>query len=65
MVPGYIDSRGFCNESKAKEYLQTKRDRFNGTPKSYLIYCAEYCWTAEEAFNLEGDNKFNKVKISD
>lgn len=25
--------------------------------------CAERCWTAEEAFNMEGDNKFNKGNI--
>ncbi len=65
MVPGFVDHRGYCDPNKAKEYLQKERDRFSGTPKSYLIYCAEHCWNAEEAFNLEGDNKFNKIKIAD
>ena len=26
---------------------------------------AEYCYNAEEAFSLEGENKFNKVAISE
>lgn len=34
------------------------------SPEGLLHHCAEYCWNAEEAFNLEGDNKFNKVALS-
>lgn len=30
-----------------------------------MEYCAEYCWTAEEAFAQEGENKFNKVLIAE
>jgi hypothetical protein len=30
-----------------------------------MKHCAEYCWTAEEAFSQEGDNKFNKVLIAE
>ena len=26
---------------------------------------AEFCYNAEEAFSLEGDNKFNKVNIAE
>jgi hypothetical protein len=34
-------------------------------PEEYYKKCAERCWFAEEAFNLEGVNKFNKFKISE
>lgn len=30
-----------------------------------IIYSAEYCFNAEEAFSLEGDNKFNKIYIAE
>jgi len=30
-----------------------------------IHYCAEYCWNAEEAFAMEGDNNFNKVLLSE
>jgi hypothetical protein len=29
-----------------------------------MKYCAEQCFTAEEALSLEGTNKFNKVNIA-
>lgn len=34
------------------------------SPKALINYSAEYCFNAEEAFALEGDNKFNKVNIA-
>jgi hypothetical protein len=34
-------------------------------PEALVTYCAEYCYNAEEAFSLEGDNKFNKVNIAE
>lgn len=65
MVPGMTDERGYCDEEKNKAYLQEKRDQYLNTPQSLIHYCAEYCWNAEEAFSLEGDNKFNKVLLSE
>ena len=59
-----VDSRGVVDTIKAREHYQLKRDRYKD-PKALVIYCAEYCFTAEEAFALEGDNKFNKVLLSD
>ncbi len=35
------------------------------TPKALLKHSAEYCFNAEEAFALEGDNKFNKIRIAE
>ena len=34
------------------------------SPKALISYSAEYCFNAEEAFALEGENKFNKVNIA-
>jgi hypothetical protein len=30
-----------------------------------MIYSSEYPYTAEEAFSLEGNNKFNKLNIAE
>jgi len=63
--PGYIDSRGYCNYAKAKKYFEDVRISKMSDRNAYLIYCAEYCFTADEALALEGTNKFNKVLISE
>ena len=60
-----LDKRGYCNQEKAKEKLQKQRDKFLNDPEGLIQHCAEYCWNAEEAFNLEGDNKFNRILITD
>ena len=60
-----LDSRGYCNREKAKAKLQKQRDKFLTDPEGLIQHCAEYCWNAEEAFNLEGDNKFNRILITD
>ena len=64
MQPGYVDSRGWTNPEKAKQYHQNQRLIMSKDPKALLIYQAEFCFNAEEAFALEGDNKFNKVILS-
>ena len=61
----YLDHRGYCNQEKAKAKLQKARDKFLNDPEGLIQHCAEYCWNAEEAFNLEGDNKFNRILITD
>lgn len=60
-----MDNRGVCNVKEYKKYLQEERDNLLAVPEDYLKKCAERCWTAEEAFNLEGVNKFNKVLIAE
>ena len=60
-----LDKRGYCNREKAKAKLQKQRDKFLTDPEGLIQHCAEYCWNAEEAFNLEGDNKFNRILITD
>lgn len=63
MIEGFTDHRGYCDERKAKEFLQKERDNLASDPEEYIKKCAERCWNAEEAFNLEGQNKFNKIAI--
>lgn len=63
--PEYMDSRGVCNQTEYKKLLQEERNNLLAVPKDYLKKCAERCWNAEEAFTLEGQNKFNKMKIAD
>ena len=60
-----LDHRGYCDQTKAKAKLQKARDKFLNDPEGLIQHCAEYCWNAEEAFNLEGDNKFNRILITD
>lgn len=61
--PQYMDNRGVCNEEEFKKVLQKERDALAALPSKYVEKCAERCWTAEEAFNMEGENKFNKGNI--
>ena len=63
--PEYMDSRGVCNQIEYKKVLQEERNNLLAVPEEYLKKCAERCWNAEEAFTLEGQNKFNKMKIAD
>lgn len=63
--PEYMDSRGVCNQIEYKKVLQEERNNLLAIPEDYLKKCAERCWNAEEAFTLEGQNKFNKMKIAD
>jgi hypothetical protein len=60
---GYVDDRGVCNIQKAKSYYLEERAKLASSPKALVDYRAEYCFNAEEAFALEGDNIFNKVKL--
>lgn len=62
--PEMVDSRGVCNQQKAKAYYDNERAKRIKSPKALVDYSAEYCYTAEEAFALEGENKFNKVYLS-
>lgn len=60
---GYVDNRGVCNIKKATEYYMQERAKLETTPKALVDYKAEYCLYPSEAFALEGQNSFNKVKL--
>ena len=62
--PKYMDNRGVCNIEEYKQKLTIERNGYLSVPEDYVKHCAEYCWNAEEAFNLEGQNKFNKTIIT-
>lgn len=64
-TPECMDSRGFTDPIKGKEYYDKQRAKKAKDPKALITYTAEYCYNAEEAFSLEGDNKFNKVYITE
>ena len=51
--------------SKGKEYYDAQRALKSTDPKALVDFMAEFCYNAEEAFSLEGDNKFNKVNIAE
>lgn len=63
--PELTDKRGWTNPEKAKAYYEAERDKKVNDPEALVIYCAEYCFNADEALALEGINKFNKVLIAE
>lgn len=60
---GYTDHRGFTNTQQAKEYYEGERKKKSG--QSLLEYCAEYCWTPQEALLKQGDGVFDPIAIAD
>ena len=62
-LPGYMDKRGVTNTEQGKNYYEQERNNKAEDPQALITYCAEYCFTADEALALEGANKFNKAKI--
>ena len=60
-----MDHRGVCNRVEYKKYLSEERDNSLAVADDDPNKCAERCWNAEEAFNLEGVTKFNKILIAD
>ena len=64
LLPEFQAGRGLAKIKEYKEYLQEERDNLLSDPENYQKKCAERCWTAEEAFQLEGQNKFNKMLVT-
>lgn len=64
-TPECMDSRGYTDPEKGKAFYDAQRAKMASNPKSLIIYAAEYCYTAEEGFSQEGDNKFNKLNIAE
>lgn len=61
----YLDKRGCCDKERLREYFEKERSKRAANPQALIDYSAEFCFCAEEAFSLEGDNKFNKVNITE
>lgn len=60
-----LDNRGYCYWENYKKQLDLDREKLIHNPKALIDLQAEYCYNAEEAFALEGENKFNKVLIAE
>lgn len=63
--PKLLDNRGWVDDNIGKDYYNKTRDLKAQDPQEYQVFCAEYCFTGEEAFSLEGVNKFDKVAIAE
>lgn len=60
-----LDKRGWISESDGRKYFDRSRALKASDPRELVVFCAEFPYNAEEAFSLEGDNKFNKVNIAE
>lgn len=60
---GFVDNRGVCNIEKTTKFYEAERAKLEASPKALVDYKAEYCLYPSEAFALEGQNIFNKVKL--
>lgn len=61
--PGF-DSRGVVDEERAKKYYQDRWADIKD-PSLLLKEKAEYCFTPEDAFVLEGSNVFNSEALAE
>lgn len=59
------DNRGYISDKVGKAFFDRVREIKAKDPAEFVVYCAEFCYNAEEAFSLEGENKFNKVLIAE
>lgn len=59
----FLDSRGVTNSKEFKKFYENERKKSSG--KDLLDYCAEHCFTPQEALLKQGDNMFDSVTISD
>lgn len=59
----FIDSRGVTDRVRFKARYEEKRASMEG--QDLLTYCAEYCFTPNEALLKQGDNLFNAELLSD
>ena len=61
--PKYADERGVTDSVAFKAFYEEKRKIMEG--KDLMTYCAEHCFTPEEAILLQGDNIFDSEVIAD
>ncbi len=59
----FVDNRGVTDEIRFKQHYEEKRALMDG--KDLLDYCAEHCFTPDEALLRQGDNIFDSTVISD
>lgn len=61
----FLSHRGYVDEEAAQEFYNSARASMTSSPQALIQYCAEFPFTLDEAFSLEGDNKFNKINIAE
>lgn len=61
--PGF-DSRGVVDEKRARAYYESTWAKITD-PRKILQDKAEYCFTPEDAFVLEGGNVFDQAKLAE
>lgn len=61
--PGF-DLRGVVDTDRAKQFYQNRWDKIKD-PKHLIKDKAEYCFTPEDAFALEGSNRFDQELLVD
>ena len=61
----FLDSRGFVDEDKVKEWQNEVRATMVNTPSALMNHCAEFPFNDTEAFSSGVINKFNKVYITE
>ena len=61
--PKFMDHRGYTDMVKAKAYFEGERKKKSG--QVLLDYCAEYCFTPQEALLKQGENIFDSVALAD
>lgn len=61
----FMDARGVCDERKAIEAEEKAREKFVGKPDKLLKYKAEYCFTPEDVFMLEGSQRFDSERLAE
>lgn len=59
-----FDERGVVDEERAKQYYLDQWAQIDD-PQSLLIKKSEYCFTPEDAFIMEGENRFDREKLAD
>lgn len=61
--PKYLDNRGVTDRIRFREHYEKQRSLMTGS--TLMTYCAEHCFTPDEALLRQGDNIFNSELISD
>lgn len=61
--PEFVDDRGVTDSIRFKEWYENQRKSMEGS--DLLDYCAEHCFTPDEALLRQGDNIFDSIVISE
>lgn len=63
LKPEFLDNRGVTDSIRFRKHYEDQRALMEG--KDLLTYCAEHCFTPDEALLRQGDNIFNSELVSE